>query len=240
MEEIIIFLVCKFSGDWMKIYNFLESSEKIDLNKVKKTIENINSKYLTIIEDRYPNSFKTIYKPPFALLFYGDIAITNNSNLITLVGDANKNIEIIKKLINKGFTIALAFNEYKNYDFIYDKTMFNKIIFFTKNGIDLVKKSKYFEIINKKYLIISEIPNSDNSNQSMDYFYRLFLGISKNILLPDGINDKANFDIINFANNETYYIFAPLNHQISQEFDQSNVIFYDGIDGLTTFFNPKS
>ena len=65
MNIILIYFSIKYKGDWDKIYKALEEKEKVSLEEITKTEENIKSNnwnIITIIDRDYPEKLKTAYK----------------------------------------------------------------------------------------------------------------------------------------------------------------------------------
>ena len=99
MEDILVYFSYIHDGDWEKIYSSIENKERVDMDKVKEVVSNINCKYVTMLSKHYPDRLKHIYKPPFVLYYQGDLSILDN-NSIGVIGSRN-NSEYGKKMTEK-------------------------------------------------------------------------------------------------------------------------------------------
>ena len=62
-REILIAIWKKCNGDWDAIYKVLRNKEYID---VELSLEGVDtSKYVTLLDEDYPQDLKQSYKPPF-------------------------------------------------------------------------------------------------------------------------------------------------------------------------------
>lgn len=79
-REILLALAIKNNGDWDSIYNDL-------VEKVMPPEEvEYNGKYITILDEEYPEELKHILKPPFILFYEGNIDLLKENNKIAIVG----------------------------------------------------------------------------------------------------------------------------------------------------------
>ena len=66
------------------VFLFLCEPDEEDINKLVSTV---NSKYITILDDEYPEFLKYIYRPPFVIYYKGDISLLDNQlKSISVVG----------------------------------------------------------------------------------------------------------------------------------------------------------
>lgn len=188
MTKIINYFTYKYHGDWDSIYYAIQNKEKINIDEIENFSKtNKNIPYVSIIDEHYPNNFKSIYMPPLTIYFAGNWEISKNENILSLWGEFNEND--FKKLCLTNRIFAFKYNE--NNLSIAKKYANNDI------KIILVDYCKFNEQIanniNDNILYISEIPiNSTNPyHQKMD---RLLIGISnKSVFLNDNDVEFNNY-----------------------------------------------
>lgn len=71
MNLVLVYFAKKYEGDWEKMYQAIAQKERIDFKDLEKLDSDMNCKYITIIDNNYPNHFKSKYKPPFVLFYNG-------------------------------------------------------------------------------------------------------------------------------------------------------------------------
>ena len=75
MRKILLYFSLKYQGDYQKIYQAIKQKEKVspeDLNHIEQKIQ---SQYVTLIDEAYPESFKHIPNPPWVLYYYGNLSL---------------------------------------------------------------------------------------------------------------------------------------------------------------------
>ena len=86
-REILLSLAIKYKGDWNAIYNAIETGKQKGYEDLEIFKEAVNSKFITILDEEYPESLKNMPKPPFVLFYHGDISlISDKNNKIAVVG----------------------------------------------------------------------------------------------------------------------------------------------------------
>ena len=187
MTRIINYFTYKYNGDWDNVYTAIKNKEKVELIDLEEFKEMDKVKFISIIDEKYPENYKTIYMPPLTLYYYGNKEILyNNKKIISLWGNIDQ--ETFNKIVNHNNVYALEFNE-NNLNMVSDKINLN---------IDfiLIDKSKYN--INNDYsgdniLYLSEIPY----NLTSDYEFsqnssRMLLGISSSSIFLNNNDSKFN------------------------------------------------
>ncbi|MEG0034518.1 MAG: DNA-processing protein DprA [Bacilli bacterium] len=84
-REILLYLTLKYDGRWDDVYKAVKTKEMVDAEEVETIKDKIESKYVTIIDDDYPNLLKKIHKPPFVIFYYGNLELLNEKT-ISIVG----------------------------------------------------------------------------------------------------------------------------------------------------------
>lgn len=69
MRDILIYFDVKYCGNWVEIYNAISKKEKAEPNEIIKIANEELKKYdiITMIDDNYPDKYKSMYKPPFLI-----------------------------------------------------------------------------------------------------------------------------------------------------------------------------
>lgn len=93
-RDILIALYLKYDGDWDKIYSAIKDKKTENLNT--KKIKQLRVKYetnfnfITLLDEEYPEQLKHGYKPPFVIMYYGNINLLHEP----LVGVYNSSLGI--------------------------------------------------------------------------------------------------------------------------------------------------
>ena len=197
-RKILLYSAIKFRGDWDKIYDFIHGKEEIDEKEAEQLISTNQHKFITILDEEYPESLRNSWKPPFVLFFIGDISLLKDEKTKIAVVGSRKNSEYGKEMtetlvkgIIKDFVVVsgLAIG----IDAIAHGTAIKnggKTIAVLGNGINfhyLEENKDIYEEIKKNHLVISEYP--DDEPPIPDYFpvrNRIIAGLSDCLLLTEG------------------------------------------------------
>lgn len=72
MEEILLYLLAKYKGNWMKVYYTLAEKKPIKEDDIAKIVKKLpKAKYVSLINIEYPEFMKGYYKPAFVLIKEG-------------------------------------------------------------------------------------------------------------------------------------------------------------------------
>ena len=66
-RDLLIYLSIKYQGVWNNIYSAISRKESVNSIDVEDEVSHLKCQTLTILDDDYPDSFKTIFHPPFVL-----------------------------------------------------------------------------------------------------------------------------------------------------------------------------
>ena len=197
-RENLLYLALKHKGDWSLIYEDVSKKVEIDDNEAKKEIAKVKSKYLTILDEEYPQSLRDFYRPPFVLFYYGDVSLlSDKNNKIAVVGSriyskyGKDMTEKLVKEICKDFVIISGMAI--GIDAIAHRTAIEnggKTIGILGNGIDfhyLEKNKDIYEECKKNHLVISEYPGqTPPSPCSFPIRNRIIVGLCNNLLVTEG------------------------------------------------------
>lgn len=142
MDKVILYFCHKYDGNWEKIYNAIKTREAVSNEQIDSiSRKSLNLNTITIIDDNYPNNFKSIYMPPLCLFYKGNNKLLDkSSSIIGLWSPFNyeqfkenqlskkyvyavlievlteQNIIEIKKIIENGYKIIIVGNNLTNND----------------------------------------------------------------------------------------------------------------------------
>ena len=175
-RDVILYLSLKYKGDWNSIFTAVRTKEKFDKEHYKELVKDIKCSYVTILDSNYPQSLKTIYRPPFVLFYYGDLDLVNKDS-IGVIGSREYSIYgkekcecIVGDLSTK---LVIVSGLARGIDSIAHRASINrggKTIAVLGSGIDNCYPKEnlmLYNIIKKDHLLISEYPglvepNADN------------------------------------------------------------------------------
>ena len=238
MERVLLYFVIKYKANWDKIYNALDTKEKIFLEDLQNIEENINSQYLTILNPLYPRSLKSVYKPPFVIFYEGNIELLNypqklititggfnlNSYINNVVEDFTKQLILSRKIIITGFNLGVETKVQQIIKKMSKKPTSIAVISKWNNWTPLQKELLFH--LKKYHLVISEYPFmmfEDETFLEQDNKSNLLLGLSRTILFLPFNDEKYVNDLLNFALEDHKEIFA-VPHQIYEKFKTNKLI----------------
>ena len=87
-KHIIAYCAIAEDGDWERIYQRLRTHDYPTPESIEKTLSNLPCKYVTILDEEYPERLRRMFKPPFCLFYEGDISLLNpdDRQLVSVVG----------------------------------------------------------------------------------------------------------------------------------------------------------
>ena len=168
IKEILIYLACKYEGDWASIYKAVAHKELVDEEEVMKVNSKLGCNALILLEPDYPESLKHCYHPPFVIFYKGDISLLNR-DIVSVVGSRDVDdygIEMTKKIVSelKNKDVVVCSGLAKGVDkAAHEEALKNdiKTIAVLPTGIEnCYPKENYYlyKEIEEKGLIISEYP----------------------------------------------------------------------------------
>lgn len=108
MRGILLTLSYKGKGNWPAIYSTIRNKVPVSDKEVQEAYRKTASKFVTLIDDDYPNGLKQVEKPPFLLYYYGNLSLLSEKYRLTVVGTRqptlyqnNTTYEFIKALEEK-------------------------------------------------------------------------------------------------------------------------------------------
>ena len=170
---IIAATVMRFGGDWDAIYEAIRKKEAVPDEEIFQSLKQLKCKYVTIVDEEYPESIRRhCPKPPFALFYQGDIHLLDDPcRLLTVVGSRTptpyaygKTKELCTGIANKGYVVVSGLA--RGIDTAAAEAtarLQGKAVAFLGNGFDHVyppENKQYQSLIAHNGLLISEYPPS--------------------------------------------------------------------------------
>ncbi|MGX9357740.1 DNA-processing protein DprA [Mycoplasma sp. 773] len=210
MNEILLYFIFKYKGDWNDVYKAIKNKEEIkeeEFDTFKFKIHEKNKKIITILDDEYPKQLLNITKPPFVLFYEGNLNILKQSNrqqCIYLTGSyETKNIiEYIEKYKNDNDSVFINLYwtglEQKILKTFLKRNF--KVIILLPCGIEYAKNNLNLkEFLNDNCLIISEYPSEYHITKNAFYSrQRINACLCQKIILLSSLEKKYNGTINEF------------------------------------------
>jgi DNA processing protein len=192
-KDVLVYLAVKYNGDWNAIYKAIKDKELVDEHNIMSTVREAYEKYTvtTIIDDRYPNSLKKIYKPPFVLFSDKPIGLALERTDYTLAimnshkGLNHEEIGPMSVILNKVVDVnRTAFAGLANDDFA--ELGFNIHATRTDRSWSIrVHDGSLEGVVSKDNLInISEYFKGNPSENNTPWATRLVIGLSAGLYTP--------------------------------------------------------
>ena len=221
MEEILVYLSIINNGDWNLIYHDIVEKKPISKETVKKEVEKLNIKYITLLSPNYPSFLKSTFKPPFVIFYEGNIELlTDDSKKIAVIGsriNSQYGLETTKKIC-KGLTekdVTIVSGLAKGTDGIAHKSCLDnngKTIAVIANGLNIVypkENDKLYQTIKEKGLIISEYPpNTMPSPSNFPNRNRIIAAISNGVLVIEAKEKSGTMNTVSHALEDGKQIFC--------------------------------
>lgn len=202
MNDILLYLSLKFSGEWDAILKCIKEQEALDVKDMEKRIKEVKSKFVGLTEENYVDNLKAIFKPPFGIFYYGNYNLLDNQN-ITVFGNIDENNkQYLDYLRANGLNLLWVdlsnrqmidvLNHYKTNNIFHmmqlcndDNKIFNNII-----ADDFITSNNAF---------ISEVWKSNNEIDYSIQEARMYLGLTHTVLIIGDIKNKQLLVLENYA-----------------------------------------
>ena len=252
MNIILNYFNYKYNGNWEMVYSVIKNRTNVNVIELEKflkekmgKLKDIGWEITTIIDEKYPENFKSIYMPPITIFSKGNKQLMFDKNITSVWGkidvndfvkDMNKNFvysmsmkdtntsaDDIKTLLKNGFKIILI-------ESVDEKNSGEKDRITNKN---LVKLSEDYP---ENLMLFSEISplTKTASIESEQTYQRNVLGSSNEILFMEKSDDliikntplfkfenkKLSFKNIKTIDNNTLKVL----NKMGLDFKQSNSV----------------
>ena len=197
-REILLYYSLKFSGDWDSIHKAIETKEEIDEKEARKLIKSNTSKYISYLDDEYPESLKRTPKPPFVLYYHGDISLISDArNKIAVVGSrkvSEYGAEVTTRLVSEiaeDFVIvsglAYGVDALAHWASINNNGKTVAVLGCGINLCYLKENQDLYDVIKERHLLLSEYPNETPPTiRSFPIRNRIIAGLCENLLITEG------------------------------------------------------
>lgn len=223
MKKILLYFSIKYDGEWAKIYEALNKKEQVNEKLMEEYYIEYKGKYVSIVENNYPDLLKEITRPPFVLFYKGDEKLLSKKivwpfgtllekEYIPSINESISNLEKIHSIIT-GFSNAFE----------------NKVLAESVEPIIVVKDSGIFskliigeevenQLLKSGGLIISEYPGEVLPTQVnwLDS-NRVKVGLSSGLFLINSTKDKELFKTISLSLHENKEVYCLRNPFIDEE-----------------------
>ena len=198
IRDILIYFSIKYSGNYDLIYEAIKNKRKVSPEECEKLIKTNKSGVITILDEKYPDYFKSLAKPPLVLYYYGHKEFLYHPFRLSVIGTRKPSEygtkiteELITEILNKKDVVIVS-GLAQGIDSISHRTALKlkkKTIAVLANGIDtfyLKKEKELYNQIKENGLIISEYPLSVNvEKENFRVRNRLIAAISPNLLITE-------------------------------------------------------
>lgn len=193
-RETLIYLALLYEGDQQKIIEHIEKKLDIDVNM---KLPKMDFKVLTVLDEDYPIDFKSYYKAPLVLFYYGDISLIKNiENNIAVVGTREPSeygISMTQKIVKdlaKDYVIVSGLAS--GIDAIAHKEAIKtggRTVAILGCGIDRcypIENLELYKEIKKNHLLLSEYPfKSISTHNKFPFRNRLIAMFSKAVFISE-------------------------------------------------------
>lgn len=205
-----------FSDD---VVNLIYHSKETDLENAVKKYTDLGINILCIKDKEYPENLKNISHPPLFLFYKGDLSLADGKN-IGIVGTRRATVygrnaceKIVDELVAAGVTTVSGLAA--GIDSICHKRTLaknGKTIAVVGSGLDVIypaENKKYWEIIGKEGLLISEYPLGTPPNTfNFPRRNRIIVGLSKGIAVVESKEKGGSLITAYLALEEGRDVFA--------------------------------
>ncbi|MGL4947957.1 MAG: hypothetical protein ACRC42_01045 [Mycoplasma sp.] len=223
MNKVILFFTIKHNGNWEKIYNSIKTKQPITLVEMNTISDKYGENYIAIIDNHYPENFKSIYMPPLSLFTIGNKKLLFQDEEIVSLWDKSGYDRISANKLDKNKVYAILFNkeEIDNINLLVSDGY--KLILVESDIEDKNQLSKIKDMTNVVY--ITEIPFEVNKpdfdfDQTKE---RVLLGVSKDAIAFEFTKDIRELVIPLFE-------FEKRNLSIFEKLDEKTLIKYQNIE----------
>lgn len=198
-KKYLLALAIKYKGNWDEIYNCIVEKKDLDEDFVEETTNQYKGKFITIMDEEYPEQLKQGIKPPFVLFYEGNIALLKDTNYKRLaLNDSRHTTDTDKLVADKIMTDLpdnVAFVIGGNSELSYDIAIKNKrpTIVVLSHSLDLINDTeRKDQIIKQGGVYISEYPvETEKTKDSVVIRYRVMSALCDKMLVVSHIKRNS-------------------------------------------------
>ena len=200
-KKLLLALASKYKGEWGKIYTAIEKRENLDEKYVEKLAQEYEGRYITMLDNEYPEILRQSYKPPFVLFYEGNINILTDKNYKKLaLSDSKKTTnndkQVAKEILsNLPDNVALIIGGESEFTCDITKQHINPtivVLAYSPEHYGYVEFKQ--QIIKNGGVIISEYPDSAFNELNNNNFigrYRIMGALCDKVLICSSIKQKS-------------------------------------------------
>lgn len=160
VRKLLLCLSLKFDGDTQKIFEFLNDKTPISEEEINETIKDFKGKFITFIDEEYPNCFKTAINPPAVLFYEGNLELLkkNNGTKFAIVNvNTDTGIEYkeeayqILSCLKEEDTLIVMKNSEVEQEFYGKQNIIKIANFYDNEDIDHIKNNKKILVLSQSY-----------------------------------------------------------------------------------------
>lgn len=212
-RDLLVYLSIKYEGDYESIIAAIKAREPVNKETLLNEVGALKAKFLTILDDNYPEAFRNMYRPPLVVFYYGDIRlIDNGDNAIAVIGTRHPSeygvtyTRIITQELTKNNYVIVS-GMALGIDSIAHSACLSeggKTIAVLGSGIDYpYPKSNtklYHDIIDQGGLILSEYPGDlKPKKENFPFRNRLVAGLVKAVLVTEAHARSGTLITVGYA-----------------------------------------
>lgn len=202
MDKILIYMLIKHNFIWDDVYNAIKNKEIINKSNVNRTCANIKSSYVTIINDKYPYYLRTIFKPPFAVFYYGNFDLIHKKHVCIESDVNNQNLKYLKFLAANGFILCFKYLTLNEKSLILLSENHLPYIVYVDNMSAVINDKSLAKLIDTKHsCFVSETYDYEQKPSA-----RFFYGSDIPVIFFDelGLKNHDQKDYLTQKNNKIY------------------------------------
>ena len=201
-KKLLLALSIKYKGEWDKIYTAIEKREDLDEKNVEELAQEYEGRYITMLDNEYPEILRQSYKPPFVLFYEGNIDLLNSDSKKIALNDKRHTTEFDNQVVEKLFQDLP-----QNIVFIIGGTgqltktfvdYSKPVIVVLPYSIDKLEDNGLKRrILNNGGVIISEYPNNtEMSEDNCIVRYRIMNALCDKVLIPTSFKQQSGTTIL--------------------------------------------
>ncbi len=211
-RDVVIYFAVKYAGDWAKIYEAMQKRETFQEEDVVAATASLRCKVVTIIDDAYPTGLKKIYKPPFALFYYGNLDLAYDiDKSLAVIGSRDSGpygikmtTQITTQLAKAGLTIVSGLA--KGIDATAHWAAINaggNTIAVLGSGIDQCypkENRQLYTLIKSDHLLLSEYPGETTPDKEhFPWRNRIIAALSKGVFVSEAHKRSGTLITVGYA-----------------------------------------
>jgi len=211
-RDVVIYFAVKYAGDWAKIYEAMQKRESFLEEDVVSAVASLRCKVVTIIDDAYPTGLKKIYKPPFALFYYGNLDLAYDTDkALAVVGSRDSGpygikmtTQITTQLAKAGLTIVSGLA--RGIDATAHWASINaggSTIAVLGSGIDQCypkENRELYTLIKNDHLLLSEYPGETSPDKEhFPWRNRIIAALSKGVFVSEAHKRSGTLITVGYA-----------------------------------------